>query len=130
MSRKKGHFAKKCRSGCVVHDIAQVQMESNEKEDFAFLGEMRSKEADEWIEMLQLNGDETVFKLDTGAEVTAIPSSMHSTKKHGTLQPPPKVLYGPGRHRLDVKGCFKGKLTIKKRSTEQLVYAVYAASLQ
>ncbi len=49
---------------------------------------------------------------------------MLCVKKHGTLQPPPKVLYGPGRHRLDVKGCFKGKLTIKKRSTEQLVYAV------
>ncbi|KAK0148358.1 hypothetical protein N1851_011319 [Merluccius polli] len=121
---KKGHFAKTCRSGSVVHDITQVQMESNENEDFAFLGEMCSKEPSEWIELLRLNGDETIFKLDTGAEVTAIPSSMHSIKKHGTLQSPPKVLYGPGRHKLDVKGCFKGKLTIKERATEQLVYAV------
>lgn len=85
---------------------------------------MYSKEASDWIEVLHLNGVETVFKLDTGGEVTAIPSCMHSIEKHGTLQPPPKVLYGPGKHNLDVKGCFKGKLNIKERATEQLVCAV------
>ncbi len=120
---KKGHFAKKCRSGSDIHDITQAPLENKEKQDFAFLGEVCSKEANEWIELLQLSGNETVFKLDTGTAVTAIPSSMLCVKKHGTLQLPPKVLYGPGRHRLDVRGCFKGKLTIKKRSTEQLVYA-------
>lgn len=71
---------KGCRSGCGIHDIPQAQMESGEKE--GFLGEMCSKEANERVELLQLNGDETVFKLDTGAEVTPIPSSMHSIEKH------------------------------------------------
>lgn len=61
---------------------------------------------------------------DTGAAVTTIPSSAFSIEKHGTLQRPRKVLYGPGNHRLDVKGCFRGKLTIKKKKTEQVIYVV------
>ncbi|KAK1904365.1 putative protein K02A2.6, partial [Dissostichus eleginoides] len=68
---------------------------------------MCSEEEDEWIESVQLNGEETVFKLDTGASVTAISSSNYSSKKHGPLQPPHKVLYGPGNQRLKVKGRFE-----------------------
>lgn len=82
------------------------------------------QEGDEWEEKLQLNGEETVFKLDCGATVTAIPSSTFSIKKHGILQPPGKVLCGPGNHRLKVKGRFKGKLSFEKRATEQHIYVV------
>ncbi|KAJ8356744.1 hypothetical protein SKAU_G00195380 [Synaphobranchus kaupii] len=65
---------------------------------------------------------------DTGAAVTAIPSSTFSIKRHGTLQSPGKVLYDPGNHRLDVKGCFKGKLCIKETTTEQDIYVVAGLS--
>ena len=37
---EKGHFAKKFRSTGGVHDISAAQIESQEEEDFAFLGEM------------------------------------------------------------------------------------------
>lgn len=80
------------------------------------------------FEMLHLNGEETVFKMDTRANVTAIPSSNYSIKKHGTLQPPRKVLYGPGNHRLEVKGCFKGELSIKRKTIEQYIYVVKGLS--
>ncbi|KAK1903335.1 Retrovirus-related Pol polyprotein from transposon opus [Dissostichus eleginoides] len=69
---------------------------------------MCSEEEDEWIETVQLN-EETVFKLDTGASVTAISSSNYSSKNHGPLQPLHKVLYGPGNHRLKVKGRFEAE---------------------
>lgn len=78
----------------------------------------------EWNELLQLNGEKTVFKLDTGAAVTAIPSSAFSPKRHGALQPTRKVLYGPGNHRLEVRGCFKGQLSIENRETEQDIYVI------
>ncbi len=94
------------------------------KRTLLFWGKMCSEESDEWEDKLQLNGEETVFKLDCGATVTAIPSSMFSIKKHGTLQPPGKVLYGPENHRLEVKGRFKGKLSFEKRATEQHIYVV------
>ena len=34
------------------------------------------------------------------------------------------MLYGPGHHRLDVKGCFEGYLTSKEKATKQQVYIV------
>lgn len=85
---KKGHIAKKCRSTGGVHDITEVHMESKEDKDFAFLGEMCSEGEEEWMETLHLNGEATVFKLNTGASVKAISRSNYSIKKHGTLQPP------------------------------------------
>ena len=36
---------------------------------------------DEWLELLELNGQEALFRLDIGVEVTAVPSSMHSVEK-------------------------------------------------
>jgi len=120
---KKGH-AKKCRSAKKVHNITQAHEEIPNDEGFAVLGEIRSAKTNEWIERVQLNGEEAVFKLDTGAEVTAIPSSMYTTEKHGALQAPHNVLYGPARYKLEAKGCFKGKLCIKKRTTVQHIYVV------
>lgn len=125
---KKGHFAKICRSGKGVHDITLAHTEPSqdeEEEDFAFLNVVNLEEPeDEWLELLELNGQEAIFKLDTGAQVTAVPSSMHSVEKHGDLQPSRKVLYGPGRYKLDTKGCFTGELSIGKRTTEQIMYVV------
>ncbi|KAL7881030.1 hypothetical protein SRHO_G00032840 [Serrasalmus rhombeus] len=120
---KKGHYAKTCRSAKGVHDITQGYVRG-EEEDFAFLGEMRSTGEDEWVGVLQLNGEETAFKLDTGAAVTAIPSSTYSSRVHGALRQPWKVLYGPGHHRLGVEGCFKGSLTLRGKTTRQDVYVV------
>uniref|UniRef100_A0A8C8DRB5 ribonuclease H n=1 Tax=Oryzias sinensis TaxID=183150 RepID=A0A8C8DRB5_9TELE len=85
---------------------------------------MENKEVDEWSNIVHLNQEKILFKLDTGASVTAIPSSIYSPQKHGTLQPPCKVLYGPGKQKLDVRGRFKGELTFDKRTTMQDVYVV------
>ncbi|KAJ8346510.1 hypothetical protein SKAU_G00279110 [Synaphobranchus kaupii] len=68
------------------------------------------------------------FKLDIGAAVTAIPSSNFSAVKHGPLQASHKVLYGPENNVLDVKGCFKGKLNIREKFTEQEIYVVSGLS--
>ncbi|XP_061906727.1 uncharacterized protein K02A2.6-like isoform X2 [Entelurus aequoreus] len=122
---KRGHFAKICRSAKSVHDIIQSEEEEFE---FAFLGEVSSEGEDEWIGMLQLNGRELAFKLDTGAAVNAIPSSIYFRKIHGALQQSRKVLYGPGQHRLEVDGCFKGGLTAKGKTTRQDVYVVNGLS--
>ncbi len=72
---RRGHFAKKCKSSGGVNDITKRQMETKEERDFVFLGEMYPQENDGWNESIKLNGVSTVFKLDTGAAVTAIPSS-------------------------------------------------------
>lgn len=125
---RKGHFAKKCKSTIGVHYITEGQSETGHGEDFAFLGEVYNQGTDGWNEPIVLNGENTVFKLDTGAAVTAIPSSNFSTKKYGALKPPGKVLFGPGNQRLDVKGWFKGQLCIKNKTTEQDIYVVAGLS--
>ncbi len=125
---RRGHFAKKCKSSGGVNDITERQMETKEERDFVFLGKMYPQENDGWIESIKLNGVSTVFKLDTGAAVTAIPSSSFSTQKHGALYPTGKVLFGPGNHKLDVKGQFKGQLGIKNKTTEQDIYVVAGLS--
>lgn len=89
---------------------------------------MYKQETDGWNELIVLNGEHTVFKLDTGAAVTAIPSRSFSTEKYRVLQPPGKVLFGPGNQRLDVKGRFKGRLSIKEKTTEQDIYVVAGLS--
>ena len=65
-----------------------------------------------------------LFKLDTGAAVTAIPSSAFPPKRHGALQATRKVLYGPGNHRLEVRGCLRGQLSIENRETDQDIYEI------
>ncbi|KAL7851818.1 hypothetical protein SRHO_G00176030 [Serrasalmus rhombeus] len=85
---------------------------------------MCSDGEEEWCEMVQLNSGKVVFKLDTGATVTAIPSSSYYAKSHGTLQSSRKVLYGPGNHKLEVEGLFKGKLSFDNKVTEQDIYVV------
>lgn len=121
---KKGHFAKKCKSKGGVHNITEERTDGVEGEDYFYLSEMASGGNSEWNELLKLNGKKTVFKLDTGAAVTAIPGSAFFPNSHGALQPARKVLYGPGNHKLEVRGCFKGLLSIENRETEQDIYVI------
>ena len=123
--KRKGHYARKCRSAGGINDISEESPEYGE--EIAFLGEVTidiDNVEHEWRETLELNGEKMEFKIDTGAGVTAIPSHQYSKKTHGALQPPKIPLYGPGRQRLDVQGHFKGKLEIRNKTTEQDVYVV------
>ena len=64
------------------------------------------------------------FKVDTGAEVTAITESVYKdlTKIH--LQKASKILHGPTNQSLQVVGQFTTKLVYGLRSTEQIVFVV------
>lgn len=111
----------------MVNDITQEREEQNMKY-FAFLGEVNSIESSEWIELVRLIGQNTEFKLDTGTAVTAISESSFSANIHGKLQPPGKVLYGPGNQALNVQGLFQGVLNIKNKQTKQDIYVVKGLS--
>ncbi|TWW58989.1 hypothetical protein D4764_06G0005190 [Takifugu flavidus] len=76
-----------------------------EEVETVFLGSVsaggRSKT---WQKTLILNGQQTTFKLDTGADVTAIPAKVYSKKQqHGPLTTATKRLLGPGDNALQVK---------------------------
>ena len=92
--------------------------------DTAFLDTVSSLEETSWLAKIQLCGQKTWFKLDTGTEVTAI--SEHTLHGLGgqKLSPPKKVLYGPSRRPLQVIGQFKGKCVHGNNTTTQTMYVV------
>ncbi len=101
MSQDRGHFAKKCKSSGAALTISQRdKWRPKRREILSFWVRCIHRRMTGGNESIKLNGVvSTVFKLDTGAAVTAIPSSSFSTQKHGALHPTGKVLFGPGNHK-------------------------------
>ena len=83
---------------------------------------LRSQTA--WFANIQLCGCEIPFKLDTGAEVTAITTKTHQHLQQPTLDTPDRILHGPSKQPLEVLGQFKGKFTHRGRESQQQVYVV------
>jgi hypothetical protein len=91
----------------------------------AFLDNMTSDPQETaWYTQIQLSDKETLFKLDTGAEVTAISEKTHQDLGKPKLHTPDKALFGPSQQPLHVEGQFEGTLTHNHRSSVQPVFVV------
>ena len=77
-----------------------------------------------WNTTLQLNRRKTQFKLETGAEATAISMETYRALQRPKISPPKKSLYGPSRQPLDCIGQFSGKFYYKGKTTTQPVYVI------
>lgn len=117
---KKGHYQRVCRNKTVVECIE----EEEEKNSF-FLGSV-SCENTMWTADVEIKGKMLRFKLDTGADVTAISESDVKGLFAGmpVLQKPEKPLLGPGKIPLEVAGFTKMQLTYRSKQTEEKVYVV------
>ncbi|XP_029701916.1 uncharacterized protein K02A2.6-like [Takifugu rubripes] len=117
---KKGHYAALCKTKpSSVHEIQEEEVET------VFLGSVSAGgQSKTWQKTLILNGQQTTFKLDTGADVTAIPAKVYSKKQHGPLTTATKRLLGPGDNALQVKGQFNGTIKYKEQTTEQPVFVI------
>ena len=73
---------------------------------------------------MQLSRKETEFKLDTGAEVTAISEQTYQRLSSNPLTPPGKQLYGPAHNTIDVLGKFDGILSYQGEDSNQIIYVV------
>ena len=103
---------------------ANVEAESTTV-DTAFLDNMTPAGQEKaWFTRIQLQGQQTVFKLDTGAEVTAVNSETYKMLGKPTLHTPDKQLYGPSGHSLKVLGQFKGTFAHNQITTQQMVYVI------
>ena len=110
--KKKGHFSARCLSKLIAI------VSTSEDEERAFLGAMTlSKKQKSWLVEVQLNGHAISFKMDTGAEVTAITEETYRKLGQPTLSKPTKVLYRPACNVLKVLGQFPGKLVHGEHST-------------
>ena len=127
--RKKGHYARVCqiKKNLGVHVAAVTEEDSDEEysdEDVAFLGSVESTGACPWMTEVRVDNQKSVFKIDTGADVTAIPAKFYTQGQFSKLSRATKTLYGPGGTALKVNGKCTATLSKGNKSTQEEVYVV------
>ena len=93
----------------------------------AFLDTLEQEDAKSWRVNVEVKKQKVCFKLDTGAEVTAINDQTHQKlKQNAKLSKVNKALYGPSRHQLTVLGQLNAYLSHKNKCcvVEQPMYVV------
>ena len=80
--------------------------------------------SEQWTIPLRLNGQQTNFCIDTGAEVTVIPEEVYFDIGSPALKPLDKTLKGAGNNRLDCKGQFLGRLQKGDLTIKEKIYVV------
>ena len=118
---KKGHNSNQChsKSNKLVADI------TSEDQDFVYLSTLRSSTNNCLCLSISINGMEVNFKVDTGAEVTAItPPTYNLISESSKLQKPSKSLRGPDRKPLTTLGMTEVTLTHQDKSSRQTVYVM------
>ena len=115
---RKGHYEAQCYSKTVASTNEMTV-------DTAFLGAVSNELNSSFWHVSALVGDKQVFfKLDTGAQVTAVNEETYRTLQLGPLKKPSKILYGPARQSLDSIGQFTTRLTCGSKSSKQTVFVV------
>ena len=71
-----------------------------------------------------LNKCPLTFKIDTGADVTALPDSVYDRTCDGPLQTANRVLRGPSKQTLNVRGFITAKLSRDQTEIEDKIYIV------
>ncbi|KAJ8375467.1 hypothetical protein SKAU_G00060470 [Synaphobranchus kaupii] len=81
-----------------------------------------------WMTELKMDAHKTVFKIDTGADVTAVPETLYARGQFSRLVRPTRILKGPGRNPLQVKGKFTATLSKGNKTTKEDIYVVEGLS--
>ena len=113
---KKGQYSTVCRSKAVAI-VSKEQLENNSFLD-TIQDTIQEVGGTSWIATIKINRQEIVFKLDTGAEATAISTRTYNILKNITLQKSGKVNNKP----LDVLGQAVVQLTYEGRTCKQPIY--------
>ena len=116
--KRRGHYSAQCRQRTVsaIQDSASPE--------FVFLDTMSSDRRNVWIAHITINGTRLPFKLDTGAEVTAVSKEAWEMLERPALQPSRQQLFGPAQHPLEVMGQFRCHLTHGGKEAHQQVFVV------
>ena len=92
--------------------------------DTKFLGAITQGERKPWTVKIQVNKHPILFKIDTGANVTALPSELYRRDRYGPLKQTGMSLVGPSQNTLDVMGCFEAHIEVNKRKVVERVYGL------
>ena len=114
----KGHFSAVCRN----KNLSAVREDN--PTDSAFLDTISNDDNRVWNSELLVDGEKAIFKIDTGAEVTAISKATWQSLGEPDLQSPSKLLYGPAKKPLKTTGHFTCNLSHKDRTSQQQIFVV------
>ena len=119
--QKKGHFSSHCFSKRTATQLS-VDTDSthttHSNEETTFVDVVQTENHTVWNATIQLNQQSVTFKLNTGAEVTAISHTVFERLSNVDLQQSIRSLVGPAKQKLDVLGQFSGIL-----STDHSIYS-------
>lgn len=119
---KKGHYSKVCRNSATSLNAVTV-----EEEDSFFLGAVDAGK-DPWTVQLQVRDKKVCFKIDTGADVTALPAEVYGDIAGGLdvtrLGASTRPLFGPGGNVLNVLGVARETLRRGEKMAEEDIYVV------
>ena len=122
--RKRGHYSKQCFNRTDrTKSVSELGLEEQFQLDTVTHSPTGTGD-NRWMTKILLQGKETTFKIDTGAEVTVISEETFRRLGKLSLKKAPKTLCGPTRQLLRVLGTFEGKLTHKDQTSEQQIYVV------
>ena len=121
--KRKGHYSSQCFSKTVT---ATTQEGETQQADAAFLGPVIAENESTWTSTLRIAGQQIHFKLDTGAEVTAVSEATYCKLRGVNLQKATRSLRGPAGQPLKVLGRFTKKITHTKTksSSREVIYVV------
>ena len=117
--KKTGHFSVMCYTKS-VKNIAE-----NETIDSFYLSTIDdSQDSKSWTTQITVNQVDLYFKLDTGAEVTAISEKAFKALGSPKIEQPVKKLCGPTNKPLKVLGRLTVSMSYKNNSCEQDIFVV------
>ena len=131
---RKGHY----ESQCFSKTVSAVALEDSPTEDsfedditlttqqpqgMRYLDCITTTQQKTWTVTILVGGKPTLFKLDTGAEVTAVSDKFFRTCT-AQLQKPSQLLYGPGCYPIQVMEQFTETLQYKDRLSQQTMFVV------
>ena len=123
---KKGHFQSHCFSKTISDLTEEVLQPTNSDDDLfdpLFLNAIGGSSKC-WMTEITANGVKTQFKIDTGAEVTAVSKETFHKLQLGTLAAAQKVLCGLDRRPLHTCGQVTCTLGHKEMTSKQQVYVL------
>ena len=126
---KRGHYSGMCLSKKSAADTVQhaddpTISNDGDSEDGNFLGAITTQQTTQWLTEVSVNKVPVTFKIDTGAEVSAISEIAFDKLPNVKLQKCSRKLYGPAMSPLSVLGQFTASLTHKHTTSQQNVFVV------
>ncbi|XP_064475528.1 uncharacterized protein K02A2.6-like [Ornithodoros turicata] len=128
LCKKLGHFASVCKSASPSHKSGtrrRQQGKARRAVEEVFLGDIRNpSSSDAWYIIAKVDGKPVNFKVDTGADVTAVPPTALSSQARNSLTQPLKSLYGPGRAKINTLGQVEAQVDWNGKTTTQEIFVV------